>query len=59
MEEEQVKVTITADKGYVADALREIANLIENREVEENQEMCDYDIETETYHYVAKIEELY
>lgn len=58
MEEQQVKVTITVDKYYTADALRELANLIEEREVEENQEMCDYDFETETYHYVAKIEEI-
>lgn len=51
-----VKVTITADEGFVADSLREIANLIENREYEEGTEMCDYDFETETYHYVAKVE---
>jgi len=49
--EEQVKITITADVGYVAESLRELANIIENRE-EDN-----YDIHVENYHYDATVEE--
>lgn len=49
--EEQVKIEIIADKGYVADALRELANRIENQEDE------DYDFEVERYHYTATVEE--
>ena len=54
----QIKITIQADEGFVADSLREVANLIENEIVDDGTEMCDYDFETETYHYTAKIEEV-
>ena len=51
--EEQVKITMTADVGCVAEALRELANIIENRE-EDN-----YDIHVENYHYDAEVEEIF
>ena len=50
--EEQVKITIIADVGFVADALREVATIIENRE-EDN-----YDLHIENFHYDAEIAEL-
>lgn len=49
--EEQVKITIIADVGYVAEALRELATIIENRE-EDN-----YDLHVENFHYDATVEE--
>lgn len=50
--EEQVKISMTADVGYVAEALRELANILENRE-EDN-----YDLHVENFHYDATIEEI-
>lgn len=50
--EEQVKISMIADVGYVAEALRELANIIENRE-EDN-----YDLHVENFHYDATIEEI-
>lgn len=50
--EEQVKITILADVGHVADALRDIATILENRE-EDN-----YDLHIEDSHFDATIEEL-
>jgi len=49
---EQVKITIIADKGYVADALRVAANEIEFRD----EDM--YDFEVENYHHVITVEEI-
>ena len=50
--EEQVRITILADVGFVADALREVATIIENRE-EDN-----YDLHIENFHYDAEISEV-
>lgn len=50
--EEQVKISMTADVGYVAEAIRELANILENRE-EDN-----YDLHVENFHYDATIEEI-
>lgn len=49
--EEQVKISMIADVGYVAEALRELANILENRE-EDN-----YDLHVENFHYDAIVEE--
>lgn len=51
--EEQVKITILADPGFVADALRELATIIEERE-EDN-----YDLHVENSHYDATVEEIF
>lgn len=47
----QIKVTITADEGFVAEALRQIANDIENRSEE------GYPEEIEDFHYIASFSE--
>lgn len=53
MEEKQIIVKVTADKHYVADALREIANIIESEESEEDF----YNKEFESNHYYVEISE--
>ena len=47
----QIKISITCDEGFVADALREIANTYENRPDDEPE------AEFETAHYMAEITE--
>lgn len=53
MEEQQIIVKIMADKNRVADALRELADAIENEESEE----AAYGKEYESAHYYAEISE--
>ena len=53
MEKQQIIVKVMADKYHVADALREIANAIENEESEE----ATYGKEYESAHYYAEISE--
>lgn len=53
MEENQIIVKVMADKYHVADALRELANAIENEESEE----VTYGKEYESAHYYAEISE--
>lgn len=53
MEEQQIIIKVMADKYRVADALRELANAIENEGSEEN---C-YNKEYESAHYYAEISE--
>lgn len=53
MEEKQIIVKVMADKYFVADALRELANIIESEESEEDT----YNKEYETAHYFAEISE--
>lgn len=53
MEENKIIIKVMADKYYVADALRELANAIEN---EESEEDC-YRKEYESAHYYAEITE--
>lgn len=47
----QIKISITCDEGFVADALREIANAYESRPDDESE------AEFETAHYMAEITE--
>ncbi len=53
MEENQIIIKVMADKYYVADALRELANAIESEESEEDT----YNKEYESAHYYAEISE--
>lgn len=53
----QVYIRIQVDGDYVPEALRELADLAEERAVAFGQEMCDYDFATETYHYTAEFTE--
>ena len=50
--ERQIIIKIQADEYYVADALREIANYVENAESEEEI----YGSELENAHYCAEID---
>lgn len=53
MEEKKIIVKVLADKYHVADALREIADAIENEESED----ATYGKEYESAHYFAEINE--
>ena len=50
--EEQVKITIIVDVGYVADALRAAAKEIESRD----DDM--YNFEVENYHHLITVEKI-
>lgn len=51
--EEQVKITIVADKGHVIAALKAAANEIVSR----GEDM--YDFEVENYHHLITVEEIF